>query len=372
MTLQLTKFSDVGRALTVAEVDANWTDIETILNAAMNAEDGGVTITGVAPTEDGSGIKFLGSDGSTLATVALPTPFTPLGAWESGMDYSLRHVVTYDNSAWICMSPHTAGDSFETDAGLGKWIILAEGVSNDAENVAFDNEASGMDAETVQDAIEELHAALEAIPDPSDDITDLKSRVEALETAVAAWADTDDQTAAEVSFEAPEGMTSETVQDALEELKSAVDAIVPGDTDTDDQTAAEVSYDNTASELESDTVQEAIDELKASLDALPTGGGSSTERTEYVYIDLFSADGAVTETQWAEAAIIEVNLPDAASTPRSLALPASALGIRRFVIVSNGGSNTVTLTGAGSLELPAGDANYDIFATASAFMDVSC
>jgi hypothetical protein len=228
MSLSLNKYSVIGRALTASEVDSNWTAIETILNAAMEAEEGGVTLAAVAPTADGSGLQFLASDGSTIGTVPLPSPFTALGPWQSGMDYSLRHVVTYDGSAWICVTPHTSGSSFETDAGLGKWILLAEGVSNSADNVEFDNTASEMDAETVQEAIEELHAALEAIPDDSADISDLKDRVAALESTVASWTDSDDQTATEVTYDnSASGLTATTTQAAIDELLARIEALEP-------------------------------------------------------------------------------------------------------------------------------------------------
>ena len=74
-------------------------------------------------------------------------------------------------------------------------------------------------------------------------------------------------TASAVSYDnTVSGMTADDVQEAIDELKSAIDAIVVPATPT----ASDVSYSNTASGLSATNVQGAIDELAGNTPATPT------------------------------------------------------------------------------------------------------
>jgi len=116
----LTKYSDVGRPLTAAEVDGNWEAIEA---AIADLQTAGVRIAMVRATTDGNGIEFVGTDDSVLGTVAIPTPLVIVGEWETGVSYTTRHIVSHEGVTYLCAEPHVSG-SFADDLEDGKWLAL--------------------------------------------------------------------------------------------------------------------------------------------------------------------------------------------------------------------------------------------------------
>ncbi len=137
-----------------------------------------------------------------------------------------------------------------------------------AAEVSYDNTTSGLTANNVKAAIDELENEIDGVN--TDDQTlglsgDDLSIEDGNSVDLSAYLDnTDDQTAGEVDVTASGNLTSTDVQSALVELQTELD------TQTDDQTAAEVSYDNTASGLTASNIKAAIDELENEIDGVNT------------------------------------------------------------------------------------------------------
>jgi len=123
---------------------------------------------------------------------------------------------------------------------LGVQMYLSSSVTApiNASEIVYDNTGSGMTADDVQDAIDELKTEIDE-PVAAEDVT--------FDNAVS-------------------GMDAEDVQAAIDELAATPDPTVA---------AEDVTYDNAASGLTADDVQEAIDELAAADDGtsgIVTGG----------------------------------------------------------------------------------------------------
>ncbi len=92
------------------------------------------------------------------------------------------------------------------------------------------------------------------------------------------YTDTDNQTAAEVTYDnTTSGLTAT-------DVKAAIDEVASGS--TDDQTAAEVSYDNSTSGLTATDVNAAVNELKDSVDLKINSTDLATVATSGSYNDL--------------------------------------------------------------------------------------
>jgi hypothetical protein len=197
--MALTKYSDVGRPLTVEEVDANWAEIQSF----MFSYAGYTPLRSVrASPTDGGKVEFVSDENAVIGTFMMPTPLQNLGAWAPLTAYTTRSVVTHDGTVYWCAAAHTSSSSWSTDLSEGKWAVLAEGVSNTAENVAYDNTDSGLEAETVQAAVDELKTAIDGITD------------------------SDDQDAAAVAYDnATSELTADNVQAALDELLARIVAL---------------------------------------------------------------------------------------------------------------------------------------------------
>lgn len=140
-----------------------------------------------------------------------------LSEFRDDVSYFAGTAVVYQNSIWVSDVDIDPGPFDEND-----WTKTGD--HQNAAEVEYDNTASGLTAENVQDAIDELN----------DNISD-------------------DQTAAEVPYTATTGeLTADNVQDAIDELYTI---------SSDDQTAAEVPYSPSTGELTANNVQDAIDEL---------------------------------------------------------------------------------------------------------------
>jgi hypothetical protein len=197
--MALTKYGDVGRPLTVEEVDANWAEIQSF----MFSYAGYTPLRSVrASPTDGGKVEFVSDEGSVIGTFPMPTPLANMGDWAALTPYTTRSVVTRDGTVYWCKTAHTSSSNWATDLSEGKWSLLAEGVSSTAANVAYDNTDSGMAAENLQDAVDELKAA------------------------VAGVTDSDDQTAAEVAYDnSTSALTAVTVQAAIDELLARIVAL---------------------------------------------------------------------------------------------------------------------------------------------------
>jgi hypothetical protein len=87
---------------------------------------------------------------------------TVLGAWAALTDYDYGDVVLYSGDYYLCMVAHTSGASFDTIYWT-KYIDATLGTS--ADEVSYDNTASTLLADNVQDAIDELDVSVADKPE---------------------------------------------------------------------------------------------------------------------------------------------------------------------------------------------------------------
>ncbi|NKI30325.1 hypothetical protein [Croceivirga thetidis] len=239
------------------------------------------------------------SDGNEVG-VEVTELQTEIGAG-TGTDDQEADEVPYDNTA----SGLTATD---TQAAIDEIVAAGTGTDDqEADEVPFDNTASGLTATDTQAAIDELDTAIDAFVDTDDQEADevpydntasgltATDTQAAIDEIVAAGTGTDDQEADEVLFDnTASGLTATDTQAAIDELDTAIDAFV----DTDDQEADEVPYDNTASGLTATDTQAAIDEIVAA------GTGTDDQEADEVPFDNTASGLTATDTQ---AAIDELD-----------------------------------------------------------------
>jgi hypothetical protein len=80
----------------------------------------------------------------------------PPAPWATDRNYVVRDAVFFDGSFYICAESHVS-TIFATDLSAGYWDLIAEfEVATSATAVAYDNSTSGLDAESVQAAIDEI------------------------------------------------------------------------------------------------------------------------------------------------------------------------------------------------------------------------
>ena len=160
--------------------------------------------------------------------------------------------------------------------------VVAAASDYSADQVDYDNTASGLSSTQLQAAIDELDAAIDSLPSaPSVPVDSVFGRTGAV---VAAGSDYD---ASQVDYDnATSGLTADQVQAAIDEIEGRVDtleasgggggavssvfgrtgAVVAASSDYD---ANQVDYDNTSSGMSATEVQAAIDELDAAIGAIP-------------------------------------------------------------------------------------------------------
>lgn len=97
---------------------------------------------------------------STTTRALFLADWNPRGAWVTATAYALKDVVSQGGSTYICIVAHTSG-AFATDVTAGKWMIL-NGSPSTAADIAYDNSGSGFTATDVQDALDEIDTALDA------------------------------------------------------------------------------------------------------------------------------------------------------------------------------------------------------------------
>lgn len=281
----LSKYDELGRPLTTSEVDGNWSTLEAAIAAL---ENGGVSIVGInlVENESGASLQFLDGEGGTVALIPFPAGLQQAGAWVSGASYTTRDIVTSEGGTYLCSVAHTAsGTDIGADLDLGRWLQLG---SVGGASIAFQAGSSGLVSDTVQDAILEVNGKIEdALVASNVDYdntaselasTNVQAAIDEIVVAIGELQDssggsggTDDQTAAEVPFTPPSGMTSTNVQAAIVEVKG----LIGSGGGTDDQTAAEVSF-TPPSGMTATNVQTAIEEVKT---LIGSGGGGSDDQT---------------------------------------------------------------------------------------------
>jgi hypothetical protein len=309
MTISLNKYDTLGRPLTKEEVDENW---DTISGAINDALSGILPVSGIILVDDETGqyLRFLDDGGDPIASIPFPAMLATTGDWETLTDYTTRHIVTHQGGTYLCRVAHTAED-FDIDLLEGKWALLG---SNAAQSIAYDPTGTGLDAVTTQDAISELaamlgdeltadrvhfdnaasgltgtnvQAAINELAARSADISAADVSVDPvgsvsatdMQMAVAqivAKIDTPIAVAAaDVSVDAIAGVNGATAQEVLEDLKSQIDAVAPGE---GGGSAATTSFDPSAvgTVTSATDVQGAIEDVVAHVLTLEPGGGPIT------------------------------------------------------------------------------------------------
>ncbi len=285
----LNKYNELGRPLTAEEVDGNW---DVIATAITSLENGGLSIIGINLLENESGafLAFLAPGGGTVATIPFPAAVMTAGEWMAGASYTTRDIVTRNGGTYLCAAAHVSA-AFDDDVLIGRWIQLGAGgaaavefqasgsglvsttvqaailelfgliqaASLNAAAVSYDNTGSGLDGATVQAALDEIVVAVAALQDGGSGGTD-----------------TDDQTAAEVSFTPVSGTSATNVQDAISDAFSAISGLGGGGA----VSAGAVEF--AASGFAATNVQDAIVEVK---NAIPSGGGSDGQTAAEVTVN---------------------------------------------------------------------------------------
>lgn len=289
---ELSKYSELGRPLTAAEVDGNW---DAISAAVAGLENGNVPVVGINLVENESGafLNFIDGEGASVALIPFPAGLQQAGVWISGASYTTRDIVTFEGGTYLCAIAHTAGASIAADLDLGRWLQLGSsggGSGGTAEDVTYDNATSGLTAATVQAALDEIVAYVEGIEGgeqtaatvpftPASGITATNVQAAIVEVKGLIGAGTDDQTAAEVPFTPVSGTTATNVQAALSDAFSAIaDLEFSGGGGSDDQTASEVPFTPSGG-ISATNVQAAIVEVKG---MIPAGGGSDDQTAAQV------------------------------------------------------------------------------------------
>lgn len=117
--------STLGRALTSAEFDENWTETKDFLQALL--DDGGFTgrsIDSIAVSGDAMSITL--DDDTVLGPFTLPKAlFNPTGIWVTATGYAVQDVVTHGGAGYCCLVAHTSG-TFSVDLSGGKWALLVD------------------------------------------------------------------------------------------------------------------------------------------------------------------------------------------------------------------------------------------------------
>ena len=108
--------------------------------------------------------------------------FLHAGDWAASTDYAIGEVVLYSGSYYVCMVEHTSTASFNTSY----WVEVLDANHTHAVtagNVSYSNGASGLMADDVQEAIDEVAALVTGQPERYRGLYDASS------TVVPAWAD---------------------------------------------------------------------------------------------------------------------------------------------------------------------------------------
>lgn len=84
----------------------------------------------------------------------------PPTTWVTTTNYIVRDSVFHEQKFYICEISHISGD-FSTDLAAGRWELIADfTAAQTASLVTYDNTTSGLTAENMQDAMDELVASV--------------------------------------------------------------------------------------------------------------------------------------------------------------------------------------------------------------------
>lgn len=115
-----------GSPLTVQEIDNNFRYLDERLTAVESGI--GQSSEGISHIEqDGTVIRFIGTSGSVLGEVDIPSGINYTGDWVSQKSYKKGDVIFYQNSSFVAAVAHTSGDDFIADVDATKWYPLAYG-----------------------------------------------------------------------------------------------------------------------------------------------------------------------------------------------------------------------------------------------------
>jgi hypothetical protein len=117
MTISLTTRSGVGRALTWAEGDANWSAIQGAVNGLLAASPGvGISsITQPTPTT-----LMIHLTDSTTATFTLPiASYAYRGTWAASTGYSVNDTFQQNGTLYAVIFAHTSASTFSAGANDG-------------------------------------------------------------------------------------------------------------------------------------------------------------------------------------------------------------------------------------------------------------
>lgn len=109
------------------------------------------------------------SVGNDQLEISLRTGINPPTTWQTGTAYSVNDTVVYTTTGrselWLALTAHTSGD-FDVDSLTnGYWRLLADwaSITVDPGTLTYDNSTSGLTAETMQAAIDELDSLIDTI-----------------------------------------------------------------------------------------------------------------------------------------------------------------------------------------------------------------
>lgn len=117
MTISLTTRTGVGRALTWAEADANWSAIQSAINALQATSPGRGIDTFTQPTPGALLVTF--SD-TTTASFTLPVGlFNYRGVWVTATSYAVNDTFQVGGSLYVVLVAHTSAATFDSGANDG-------------------------------------------------------------------------------------------------------------------------------------------------------------------------------------------------------------------------------------------------------------
>lgn len=115
--LSLDTRSGLGRGLTYAEVDANWTAIQSAVNGLLAASPG-VGIASITQPTPWT-IRITLTD-STTATFALPiASYNYRGTWAAATAYAVNDTFQQNGSLYAVLFAHTSASTFDAGANDG-------------------------------------------------------------------------------------------------------------------------------------------------------------------------------------------------------------------------------------------------------------
>jgi len=113
--MALTKRSDVGRKLTIAEMDGNWDHVVALVDAINANLPTALEITNVTQSADGSTFTLWRSDGLPLGPITIPDAvFEFVGEWAASTGYSVNNWFTYERAGlYRVVQNHVSELSFD-------------------------------------------------------------------------------------------------------------------------------------------------------------------------------------------------------------------------------------------------------------------